>query len=117
MMRMMCALLLALVAFTAGAESLTWKLRSEHPNVVSASFYSQDRNVAWPGNGQVYILDDYEVHTTRLSCISGETICYGAWVRNRSDIYWGVGARNEHRCSTCCYVCDGGTTPVKALKP
>ena len=31
----------------------------------------------------------------RLSCRSGEDICYGAWVRNHASTYCGVGDSNE----------------------
>ena len=30
-------------------ETLTWTFTSNHPNQVQLSFYSQDRNAAWPG--------------------------------------------------------------------
>ena len=99
------------------AETLTWKIRSEHPKVVSLEFYSQRRDVAWPGDGQVYVLKDYDTHTYRLSCRAGESICYGAWVRNRERSYWGVGANNRNSCRHCCYTCDGGETKVIVLNP
>ena len=105
---------LGVVMLTAAAqaESLTFQIRSNHENVVSLEFYSQDRSVAWPGDGSVYVLEDYDVHTFALSCRSGEDICYGAWVRNRSSTYWGVGYNNEQYCESCCWTCDGSTTSV-----
>lgn len=99
------------------AANLTFYLQSQHPNVVSLEFYSQDRNHVWPGNDQVYLLDDYDTHEFSLSCNKGEKICYGAWVRNRSDLYWGVGLDNAEYCKDCCYNCNGGHTPVIVLNP
>lgn len=117
MQKLILAVIIALAATAVSAETLTWKVRSHHPNVVSLSFYSQDRNAAWPGDGQVYLLPDSEVHTYTQRCVAGETICYGAWVRNRDDLFWGVGRDNAKRCSNCCYVCDGGTTSIRNLNP
>ena len=111
--RLLLATLSILVLTAAArAESLTFQIRSNHENVVSLEFYSQDRNAAWPGNGKVYILDDYDVNSYALSCRAGEDICYGAWVRNDSSTYWGVGYNNEQYCESCCWTCDGGTTSV-----
>jgi hypothetical protein len=110
--------LAALVApATAKAETLTFYIQSDHPNVVELEFYSQDRNHVWPGNNEVYILDDYNVKNITLSCRSGELICYGAWVRNRSNLYWGVGPNDSQSCSSCCYYCDGGYTETIGLDP
>lgn len=102
---------------SARAETLTWTIRSEHPKVISLEFYSQSRKAAWPGDNEVYVIKDYDDHTYNLSCRSGESICYGAWVRNRKRTYWGVGANNRNRCKTCCYTCNGGETRVIVLNP
>lgn len=112
------ALALFVGSVAAGfADSLTWRIRSEHPNAVSVEFYSQDRNHAWPGGSQVYVIKDWDVHTYKLNCYTGEKICYGAWVRGRKSTYWGVGHNNRNRCRTCCYTCGGGRTKVKVLNP
>ena len=102
---------------TAYAESLTWYFRSDHPNIVSLEVYSQSRNHVWPGNGDAYVLDDWDVHSFPLSCRSGEKICYGAWVRNESNSYWGAGYDGIEACDDCCYYCEGGSTPVIVLNP
>ena len=112
------ALAVAIMGFTAtsaSAEELTFRLRSNHPNVVDAEFYSQDRTAAWPGNGKVYSIDDSEPHSYKLSCRSGEKICYGAWVRGTRTTYWGAGYGGKERCSNCCFTCDGGVTAVLNL--
>ena len=97
------------------AESLTWNVRSEHPNSVALEFYSSDRNAAWPGGDSIYVLDDDQSHSYTLSCESGETICYGAWVQGDEATYWGTGRGGQAGCENCCYVCSGGETPERML--
>ena len=100
------------------AETLEWQFRSEHPKVVDVELYSHSRRGhVWPGNNKVYVLNDYSTKTIRISCRSGEKVCYGAWVRNRSNLYWGVGYKNRNRCSSCCYTCNGGSTKIIVLNP
>ncbi len=100
------------------AETLTWEFRSEHPKVVSVELYSHSRRGhVWPGNNKIYVLDDYSNKTISISCRSGEKICYGAWVKNRSSTYWGVGYGNKNGCKSCCYTCDGGSTKLIVLNP
>ena len=109
---------LALAAMTAAgqAEELTWHMRSTYPYAVSVEFYSQDRSHVWPGNGKVYVIRDDDDHTYTLACQSGETICYGAWVRGHSSSYWGAGYGGDQACKACCHDCDGGETPMITLK-
>lgn len=100
---------LALVTGSAATDTIQFKFRSNHEYSVGLEFTSQDRNHQWPGNGKAYKIDDYEIHTYKLSCQRGETICYGAWLEGDSTQYWGVGMDNENHCSDCCYVCGGNT--------
>ncbi len=97
------------------ADNLRWTIRSDYPHIVSLEFYSQDYSRAWPGDGEVYILNDYDVHEYNLSCETGETICYGAWVRGNSNRYWGVGLDNSQGCNDCCYTCGYGDTALRIL--
>lgn len=117
LMPFVVVLLCGLYVPSSSAGSLTFEMRSSHPNVVSLEFYSTTRSgLVWPGNGEVYLLEDSDVHNFKLSCRNGEQICYGAWVRNQSASYWGVGSGNENRCTSCCYTCSGGRTGVINLK-
>jgi hypothetical protein len=102
-------------ASPACAQSLTWKFKSEHPNTVSVELYSDNRNRVWPGSGEVYSLNDYSTRTINISCIRGEKICYGAWVRNTQSSSWGAGYGGKSSCKRCCYECDGGVTPTLVL--
>lgn len=94
----------------ANAEDMTVVIRNEHENALELEFYSQDRNHIWPGNNQVYYLDDGETKQIPITCRQGENICYGAWISNDKQTYWGTGPDNEEDCSDCCYVCDSGET-------
>lgn len=104
-----------LAAASASAESLTFKVRSYHQNQVDIAFYSQNRNYSWPGGTKVWVIKDFKVHDYKLDCANGEKICYGAWVRGSSNLYWGTGQGGKQRCTSCCFVCNGGTTPVMNL--
>lgn len=97
--------------------TLTWSFRNNHQNRVQLEFYSQDRNSAWPGDGQAYVLDDYAVHTFRLNCVAGEKICYGAWIDGDSNTYWGVGIDDQYGCSDCCVTCDNADAGTRNLDP
>lgn len=115
MKRLLAGALLALFCLqsTAFAASMTWRLRAFDKHAVDVSFYSQNRKAVWPGNGKVWTIKDYKVHSLKLSCIEGEKICYGAWVRGASREYWGVGSGGKNACKGCCYTCQDGTqTPI-----
>lgn len=113
------ALMFGFVMFGIGAspamaEQMTWKMRSSYDYQVQLEFYSQNRNVSWPGNNKAYSLKDSSVHGFTLNCQRGEKICYGAWPTGGGKTYWGVGANNAHTCTTCCAIC-GVDNPTKEL--
>lgn len=105
---------LVLLAFSTAsathAAEVTFEMRNSHPNAVEVELYSQDRDHVWPGNNQVYLLDDGETKNIPLSCDEGEKICYGAWVSGDKETYWGTGPDNAETCDDCCYTCQGGST-------
>ena len=104
--------LLAGLPSVASAADVTFQIRNNHPNAVEVELYSQDRDHVWPGNGQIYMLDDGETKSMPLSCNEGEKICYGAWISGDQATYWGVGPGNKETCEDCCYTCTGGNTEV-----
>lgn len=108
----LAALVLAagLAAPAAFAADVTFMMRNSHEFAVEVELYSQDRDHVWPGNNQVYYLDDGETKAMPLACEEGETICYGAWVSGDQGTYWGVGPGNADGCESCCYTCEGGMT-------
>ncbi|MDB5596987.1 MAG: hypothetical protein JWM36_3948 [Hyphomicrobiales bacterium] len=100
--------LATLLPGTASADTMTFKLRSFSKYAVDVAFHSQNRRNVWPRPGKAYVLRDYNVTEYRLTCISGERICYGGTVRGDATHFWGVGANGKHICQSCCYTCDGG---------
>ena len=105
------------MSMSASAADVTFMMQNNHPNALEVELYSQDRNHVWPGNGEVYILDDGETKQMPLSCEEGERICYGAWIMGDRNTYWGVGPGGEEACSDCCYTCTGGATETINLDP
>lgn len=93
----------------ARADTMTWQLRSFHPNAVEVKFFSQNRRAIWPGADKHYTIKDYKVNSFKLNCIAGEQICYGAAVSGNLSRYWGQGVDGKKACTNCCYTCGGDT--------
>ena len=87
------------------ATELIVSFQSAYPGPVNLSFYSDTyKNREWPGDGQVYILDDYAVYDYNLACEPGEQISFGAWANNRPSTYWGSGD-GTYACDNCVFTC------------
>jgi hypothetical protein len=114
----LAAFSLVFVSAAAQAQSdITFRFQSEYKYKAQVKFFSQDRKgYEWPGGGKAYNLDDSDVHAIKLKCLGGEKICYGGWVTGNAKLYWGVGADGKNRCTSCCFTCNGGQTPVLTLK-
>jgi len=102
------ALATVVPAPTAQAQEVTFEMTNEYGQDIQVSFYSYDRNHAWPGGDQAYNLRRARDEQWKLSCRKGEKICYGAWVRGNAKTYWGVGLNKSQSCDRCCVTCDGG---------
>jgi hypothetical protein len=111
------ALVLLLFAQSAAfAASMTWRIRAFDKYAVDVKVFSKNRNNVWPSSTTVWTLKDYKVHAIKISCIAGEKVCYGAFVRGNPKKYWGVGPTGKAGCANCCYTCtDGTATPVQSL--
>ena len=95
---------------SSSPNQVTFRVKSNHPNKVQISYYSQmRRGHAWPGGGQAYALNDSAFHSHTLNCTPGEKICYGAWVTGSGSRYWGVGPNGKYGCTGCCTTCGSGT--------
>jgi hypothetical protein len=104
-------------ATVADPNALTWHFQNRTSGDTDVAFYSQDRDYAWPGYNQGYLLNDHNPRTFALSCTPGEHICYGAWyVQDPSGTYWGTGFNNQQYCANCCYTC-GSTPPLIPIDP
>jgi hypothetical protein len=94
-------------AAPARADTITFKIRSFAANQIDVRFHSTSRKVVWPARGKVWTLKDYKVHDLKLTCVTGEQICYGAVLRGNPKRYWGVGGDGKQRCAACCATCNG----------
>jgi hypothetical protein len=90
------------------ADNLTFRVQSMAQQRAQVVFFSQDRNVRWPGPGRAYTLSDYDTHSFKLNCLTREKICYGAWTSPNQQFTWGTGPGGRGSCSGCCYTCEGG---------
>lgn len=88
-------------------DQVIFNVERKYPYPIQIAFYSRERNTAWPGNNMAYNINDYEKHTYRLRCKTGEQICYGAWPQ--SSVHWGVGLNAGYGCQNCCGRCNGAS--------
>ncbi len=98
-------------------QQLTFELINDSGRDIQVEFYSEDRNHAWPGGNQAYNLARARDNSWTISCRRGEKICYGAWVKGNSTVYWGVGLNRKQRCETCCFICDGSVAKRTLTPP
>ncbi|MEM7439366.1 MAG: hypothetical protein AAF393_07195 [Pseudomonadota bacterium] len=89
----------------AKAQVLEWTMRNDHVYTVYVKFFSMNRRGhEWPGNGNTYVYSDGYPKTVRLSCRSGEKICFGGFTSSRQT-WWGVGEFGNKGCQSCCRTC------------
>jgi hypothetical protein len=109
-------IMLILAQSSAFAATMTWQIRAFDRYAVDVKMFSKSRKNVWPSSTTVWTLKDYKVHSLKISCVAGEKICYGAFVRGNNKRYWGVGAAGTAACKNCCYTCNEGyVTPVNNL--
>ncbi len=92
-----------------GPNIAVFKISNSYKYLVHVRFYSQRRSHEWPGNGQVWVMNDSKLHTFRLACKPGEKICFGAWAPPGANPNWGVGTSNRKSCQGCCIFCGGSS--------
>jgi hypothetical protein len=92
--------------------SLTFVVQNNTGGDLEVTFKSQHRDAWWPGNNQVYLLGNGQARSYALTCMAGESICYGASRHFFFERYWGGGSTHEYGCTDCCYVCGAGMTNI-----
>ncbi len=93
------------ISTSASAGTLDWRIKSEYRYIVYVRFFSDKYNRSWPGGDEAYVLKDSNNHLMRLSCESGEKICFGGFTDNESGSEWGVGRYGDSGCEKCCRTC------------
>lgn len=112
--RLAAAALVLPLAGPAWADDMAFFMKNLLPRAVAIELYSQDRQTVWPGRDKVYRLNEGEQKSVTVSCNTGETICYGAWLNGDARTYFGVGPDNAHTCKKCCAVCeDRGSVTIE----
>jgi hypothetical protein len=115
MRRLLMTVLLFPLLIVMGAATPAWstdetfKLTAHGNFSVMIKFYSQTRHWIWPGATQHWTLSDTAQHDFKLSCNSGEKICYGGSYTTDDKVYWGVGYKGDKPCTDCCLTCDNGS--------
>lgn len=105
----LAAALLLLVPPAFGAD-LTFFMKNVAPSAVVVEFSSAAHGTRWPGNDQVYLLDEGEKKSVTIDCEEGDRICYGAWVNGDDSVAWGIGPDNDRYCDDCCRICTAEKT-------
>lgn len=108
-----CLLALGLAPSAGSADVLRWHVTNLSPYRAQIDFYSEDRPHEWPGGGKAWPLEDYGSHTYNLECRTHEHICYGAWIPNHAEYYWGSGGNHDQKCKNCCAYCGEGDVTIK----
>lgn len=98
----------ALPAFADGG--MTFYVRNETQRAMVMELHGRETGRAWPGKGEVYLLEPGERKSVLIDCQEGESVCYGAWVNGNDRISYGVGPDNHSACRDCCSVCVTKTT-------
>jgi hypothetical protein len=74
---------------------------------IQLRLFDQESTAVWPTDPtQVYVVDYGDTRAVQISCVSGNTVCYGGDVPGLSG-YWGVDIDNSQNCTDCCATCDG----------
>jgi hypothetical protein len=90
----------------AQASDVVVTIHNDHPMSVNVELYSASRQTAWPGNGETWTLADKVAKEFPISCEQGETICYGAWISDNREVFWGIGPDRDQPCDNCCFTCE-----------
>lgn len=96
-----------------GMSTLSWTVTNNCLNGENISFryFSETRNWVWPSANQVFISTPGSNNTNRLTCNTGEKVCFGGRQPNHG-YYWGVDWDHSKSCANCCFTC--ATQPVNS---
>ncbi|ESZ67995.1 hypothetical protein X727_22510 [Mesorhizobium sp. L103C119B0] len=104
------ALAALFIATPAHAADMAFFVKNLRKQAVAVELFSRDRKMSWPGGDQVFLIEPSSQKSVPISCMSGENICYGAWVNGNDAVSAGVGPDNDQPCDNCCFICVEKTT-------
>jgi hypothetical protein len=74
---------------------------------IQLRLFDQESTAVWPTDPtQVYVVDYGDTRAVQLTCVNGDTICYGGDVPGLAG-FWGVDIDDSQNCTDCCFACDG----------
>jgi hypothetical protein len=92
---------------------IRWRFRNAYGRRIEYKLFAWNRNWSWPGGNNAFDLPaNNKTYKTTIQCKRGEKVCYGAWVANNRNIFWGVGYNARYNCRNCCFTCKGVVTPT-----
>ena len=92
--------------------TIKWTISDQCNNGYSIDYNFHDRahNWAWPGGGQVWVINYGQTFNQTLSCVPGANVCVGARMTDGSGSYWGVNIDDSSGCTNCCGTCGNAGT-------
>lgn len=128
-------LMMAAMSASAFAAEMTFQFVNDSEYEMNLKLFARgDSGQQWPSKTRAYSLrPDAAVQEVKISCETGEQICWGAWATVKSEkggilsngqrentritkSMAGVGDRGQFSCDYCCHICtDGAVTPMSKL--
>lgn len=93
---------------TACRSTVMYKIHSRVAEPVLFQVRATLRNVYWPSLETPMVVAA-GVQELGITCVKGETVCWGAWKQANEQYGWGAGSQCAQKCADCCRVCDGAT--------
>jgi hypothetical protein len=87
---------------------MNWTFENACPaGSIQVRLFDKESGAVWPTDQtQVYLVDYGNTNAVPITCVKGDTICYGGDVPGLAG-YWGVDIDNSQACTDCCATCDG----------
>lgn len=96
-----------------GTSDLLWTVNSSvYSQNIDYRFFDQTRNLVWPGPTTYWSISGGGSATWRLTCYTGDNICFGGTGHSVTTRYWGVGLNGDKYCANCCMKCTDGATSI-----
>jgi len=98
-------LICGIQASPAQSGEATFNITNKARFNVMVKVFSKNRHWTWPAATRHWDLNDSARHSLRISCNSGEQVCFGGSYTADNTTYWGVGFKGDKACQDCCLTC------------